>query len=172
MNAISLILTIIFINIVYVSLFTIRIIIVMKGQRILASLLSVVEVFVYLMGLNIALDNIDNPINLLAYCIGWGSGVYVGSKIEEWLALGYVTVQIVVDQSEPKLPQLLREKGYGVTSWTAEGRDGIRTVMQVLAKRSNERKLIKTIEDHTPKAFVISYEPRFFKGGFWTKRLK
>lgn len=167
----SILLTIIIINIVYVSLFTVRIILVMKSRRLLASLISMLEVFIYLMGLNIVLNNIDQPLNLIAYCVGWGSGVWLGIRIEEWLALGYSTVQIVVNSAETSLPARLRDKGYGVTSWTAEGRDGPRLVMQVLAKRSNEKKLLQYIQEFAPKAFVVSYEPRFFRGGFWTKRL-
>jgi uncharacterized protein YebE (UPF0316 family) len=159
-------------NIVYVSLFTIRIILVMKSRRVLASFISMIEVFVYLMSLTIVLNNIDKPLNLAAYCIGWGSGVWLGIKIEEWLALGYVTMQIVVDSSSSSLPLLLRDKGFGVTSWSAEGRDGSRVVMEVLAKRSLEKHLMRFIQEHAPKAFVISYEPRTFRGGFWTKRLK
>jgi uncharacterized protein YebE (UPF0316 family) len=159
------------INIVYVSFFTLRMIMVMKGQTLSASLLSTVEIFVYLMGLSIVLDNLDNPYNIAAYCIGWGVGVYTGSKIEEVLALGYVTVQVVIDSAEIQTPILLREKGYGVTSWLANGKDGQRLIMQVLAKRTNERKLYQTIQEISPKAFVISYEPKFFKGGFWTKRI-
>ncbi len=172
MDVARMMLIIFVINIVYVSLFTMRIILVMKSQQLLAALLSMVEVLIYLIGLNIVLQNIDNPYNLLAYCIGYGTGVWLGGKIEEWLALGYVTLQIVVDHEESKLPGILREKGFGVTSWVAEGKDGMRLVMQVLAKRSNEAKLIRKIQDISPKAFVISYEPRFFRGGFWTKRLK
>lgn len=172
MDGLSMILVIIAINIVYVSLFTVRLIFVMKGQRLLASVLSAVEVFTYIIGLNIALANIDKPLNLLAYCFGWGSGVYLGSKIEEWLALGYVTFQIVVDSSESNLPETLREKGFGVTSWLAEGREGSRLTMLVLVKRSNEKKLLKTIEELAPRAFLISYDPRYFRGGFWAKTLR
>ncbi|RKD21037.1 hypothetical protein BEP19_15260 [Ammoniphilus oxalaticus] len=172
MDGIGIILTIIVINIIYVSLFTIRLIFVMKGQRVLASVISTVEVFIYLMGLNIALANIDKPINLLAYCLGWGSGVYLGSKIEEWLALGYTTFQIVVDSTEGSLAETLRQEGFGVTSWFAEGRQGGRLVMLVLVKRSNEKKLLKTLEELAPRAFTISYDPRYFRGGFWAKRLR
>lgn len=171
MNETNMVVIIIIINVVYVSLFTIRLLFVMKGQNVLASLLSVVEVFIYLMGLHIVLENIDEVQNLIAYCIGWGSGVYLGSKIEQWIALGYITVQVVIEGTEENVPVLLREKGFGVTSWEAEGRDGSRIVMLVLAKRSNEKKLLKAIEEIVPKAFVISYEPRYFRGGFWTKKL-
>lgn len=163
--------TIIVINVIYVSLFTIRLIFVMKGKRLLASSLSVVEVFVYLIGLNIVLDNIDKPLNIVAYCIGFGLGVFLGSKIEDWLALGYITLQIVVDYEHTVLPEVLREKGYGVTSWLADGKDGQRLVMQVLAKRYHERRLYAAIQEVAPRAFIISHEPRFFAGGFWTRRL-
>jgi uncharacterized protein YebE (UPF0316 family) len=44
--------------------------------------------------------------------------------------------------------------------------------MEVLTKRSLEKHLLKLIQEIAPRAFVISYEPRAFRGGFWTKRLK
>src|SRR5690554_3056327 len=104
----------------------------MKGYRLLASMISMFEVFIYLIGLTIVLDNIDKPLNIMAYCLGFAGGVYLGAKIEEWLALGYVTLQIVVDNESTQLPVVLRKKGYGVTSWLADGKDGQRMVMQVL----------------------------------------
>jgi len=167
-----LILLIICINVVYVSMNTLRTIMVIKGQRLFASIMSVFEVGVYLYGLTIVLDNLKSPINIIAYCIGYGVGVYIGSLIEQHLALGYVQVQIIVDSVVHDLPNFLREKGFGVTSWTAEGKNGLRLVLQVLAKRSNEKELIKFVNEITPNAFVISYEPKHFIGGFWTKNIR
>lgn len=168
----QLLLAIILINVVYVSLNTLRMIFVIKGQRILSSILSMVEVFVYLMGLNIVLQNLDKPLNIAAYCVGFGLGIYIGSRIEEYLALGYVTLQVIVDSFECEIPTKLREQGYGVTAWSADGKDGKRLVMHVLAKRTNERQLMEMLETLSPKAFIISYEPKNFKGGFWVKRLQ
>ncbi|WP_316571188.1 DUF2179 domain-containing protein [Neobacillus sp. YIM B06451] len=168
----SIILTIIVINILYVSLFTLRMMIVIKGYRTLASILSMGEVFVYLMGLTIVLDNLDKPLNIAAYCFGWGLGVFIGSKIEGYLALGYVVMEVIVDSSDLTVPTKIREKGYGVTSWVADGKDGRRLVMKVLAKRKNEQKLKKLILSLYPKAFMISYEPTHFNGGFMLGRLR
>ncbi|XEC96262.1 DUF2179 domain-containing protein [Paenibacillus tarimensis] len=169
MNAWTLVGTIVAINVVYVSIFTLRLILVIKGRTIAASLLSMAEVFVYLTGLNLVLSNLDNPVNMAAYCIGFGLGVFLGSRIEEYLALGYLVVQVIVNSLEAELPNKLRDHGYGVTSWVADGRDGKRLVMQVLVKRSNEKRLMNTIVKLAPKAFVISHEPKQFKGGFWVK---
>lgn len=170
-QSLQLVVLIVVINIVYVSLSTVRFILLMKAMRQVASALSVVEVFVYIIGLDIALRNIHKPINLIAYCVGWGMGVYLGSKIEEWLALGYVTIQIIVDHGWQHLPETLRTKGYGVTSWVANGRDGQRLVMLVLARRSNEKKLFSLINEVAPKSFVVSHDMRQFRGGFWVNRL-
>lgn len=164
--------SIIGINIAYVSLFTLRLIFSIKGRRGAASLLAVLEVFIYLAGLNLVLQNLSNPVNMAAYCLGFGAGVYLGSRIEEYMALGYSVVQVIADSAESTLPDKLRSFGYGVTSWSADGRDGKRLVMQVLVKRSNEKKLMVSISTVAPRAFVISHEPRQFKGGFWTKMIE
>ncbi|WP_342510421.1 DUF2179 domain-containing protein [Sporosarcina sp. FSL K6-1522] len=166
------ILTIIGINLVYVSLFTLRVLFTFKGMRIIASFVSMAEVFIYLMGLTLVLDNLDNPINIAAYCFGWGLGVYVGSRIEKKLALGYTVFEVVVNDLDTEICRYLREKNYGVTSWLADGKDGKRLVMKVLAKRKDEQKLRRTILETAPKAFIISYEPTTFNGGFLAKHLR
>lgn len=144
---------------------------VIKGRRVLAAGISMVEVGIYLLGLSIVLNSLDSPLKVIAYCLGYGAGVYIGSRIEQRLALGYVNVQVIVDSDEHDLPQLLRERGYGVTSWYGEGRDGYRLVLQVLAKRSNENDLLKYLHETAPNAFVMSYEPKQFSGGFWVKHI-
>ncbi|MFD1926649.1 DUF2179 domain-containing protein [Sporosarcina siberiensis] len=164
-------LTIIIINIIYVSLFTLRVILVIKGYRVVASFLSMAEVFVYLMGLTIVLDNLDNPVNIAAYCLGWGMGVFLGSKIEARLALGYIVFDVVVDSLEIEIPMKIREQGYGVTSWVADGKDGQRLVIKILAKRNYEKKLRDLVISLSPKAFIISYEPNKMNGGFLLKNL-
>lgn len=164
-------LVIVGINIVYVSLFTLRMIMTIKGKKALASALSIIEVFIYLMGLTMVLNRLNNPWNVAAYCLGYGFGVYLGGRIEERLALGYSQVQVIVDSLETELPVKLRSLGYGVTSWAADGKDGKRLVMQVLVKRSNEPRLLSQLLELSPKAFIVSYEPKYFKGGFWIRRI-
>jgi uncharacterized protein YebE (UPF0316 family) len=101
----------------------------------------------------------------------WGF-IYLGSKIESFLALGYIVMEVVVDSLEYHLPEKVREQGYGVTSWLADGKDGKRLVMKVLAKRNREQKLKQLITSLSPAAFMISYEPTHFNGGFLLKRVK
>lgn len=160
------------INIVYVSFFTIRMIMTLKGYRYLAAMVSMVEVVIYIVGLGLVLDNLDQIQNLVAYAIGYGSGVIVGSKIEEKMALGYITVNVITSEQNQILPKALREQGYGVTDWAANGRDGDRQSMQILTPRKMELKLYMTIKEIDPKAFIIAYEPKSIHGGFWVKQVR
>lgn len=160
------------INIVYVTFFTIRMIMTLKGYRYLAAMVSMVEVVIYIVGLGLVLDNLDQVQNLVAYAIGYGSGVVVGSIIEEKMALGYITVNVITSEQSQLLPNALREKGYGVTDWAANGRDGDRQSMQILTPRKMELKLYVTIKQIDPKAFIIAYEPKSIHGGFWVKQVR
>lgn len=142
-----------------------------KGLRAHAASLSIVEVFVFIMGLSIILNNLDSPWKIAAYCLGYAMGVFLGSVIEEKMALGYITAEVIVDSLNSTFPEELRNHGFGVTCWSAQGRDGQRLVMRVLAKRNRQKELLKIIDNFCPSAFVLFDEPKYFRGGFWTKRI-
>jgi uncharacterized protein YebE (UPF0316 family) len=171
-NSYVMVAIILIINIVYVSFFTIRMILTLKGQRYLAAGLSTVEVVIYVVGLGLVLENLNEIQNLIAYAVGYGIGVIVGMKIEEKLALGYITINVITKEYDLDLPKALREKGYGVTDWAAHGLEGDRLAMQILTPRKYELKLYQTIKELDPKAFIIAFEPKAIHGGFWVKSVK
>jgi len=171
-NAITMVVIILVINIVYVSLSTIRMILTLKGRRYIAAFVSMFEVVIYVVGLGLVLDTLDQIQNLVAYAVGFGTGVVVGSMIEEKLALGYITVNVVSSNPDFNFTQRIRQKGYGVTSWPAYGMDGDRLAMQILTPRKYEQNLYQVIKEIDPKAFIISYEPKQIYGGFWVKQVR
>lgn len=160
------------IQIVYVSAYTLRMILTLKGQKYIAALISMFEIVIYVLGLNLVLSYLDQISALVVYALGYGLGILVGAWIEEKIALGYITVKVICDQTRGTIVTTLREKGYGVTSWLGNGRDGDRLVMEILAKRKNQKKLYETILELDPKAFIITVEPKQFHGGFWTRSIK
>lgn len=160
------------IQIVYVSAYTLRMILTLKGQKYIAALISMVEIVIYVLGLNLVLSYLDQISALVVYALGYGLGILIGAWIEEKIALGYITVKVICDQTRGTIVTTLREKGYGVTSWLGNGRDGDRLVMEILAKRKNQKKLYETILELDSKAFIITVEPKQFHGGFWTRSIK
>ena len=159
------------IQIAYVSIATLRLIIMMKGGRKLASLISFAEVFIYILGLSTVLQHMDSWYNLVTYCVGFAIGVYTGSLIEEKMAMGYIMVQVTTRREDSNMAQQLRDEGFGVTAWLAEGLSGERLVLNVLTKRNRQRDLVQKVQEIDPQAFVISFEPKTFVGGFWVKRV-
>lgn len=163
-----------FINFAYVTLNTLRFMLTMKGYRILAPLMSMVEITIYILGLSMVLDRLDNPINLLTYALGYAIGISVGIKIEDKLALGYIMVTVILPTNtdqEASLPRVLRKNGYGVTQSYGEGLEGERMVLEILSPRNTERTLYALIKEIEERAFIISYEPKYISGGFWTKKV-
>ncbi|KAB8129885.1 DUF2179 domain-containing protein [Gracilibacillus oryzae] len=171
-NAFVMVVIIMAINIVYVSLSTLRVILTLKGRRYIAAVIGTVEIVIYTVGLGIVLDNLGEIQNIVAYGLGYGIGVIVGSMIEEKLALGYITVNVISSNPDISFTRQLRDKGYGVTSWYAYGMDGDRLSMQILSPRKYELHLYETIKSIDPKAFIIAYEPKQIHGGFWVKKVK
>ncbi|KUP09217.1 hypothetical protein Q73_00445 [Bacillus coahuilensis m2-6] len=171
-NGLLMVVIILLINIVYVSFFTIRMILTLKGYRYVAAFVSMIEVVIYVVGLGLVLDNLNEIQNLVAYAVGYGIGVIVGMKIEEKLALGYITVNVITKEYDRNLPKELRELGYGVTNWAANGLEGDRMALQILTPRKYELKLYDTIKELDPKAFIMTYEPKAIHGGFWVKNVR
>ena len=165
------VLAIFVVNVAYVSFLTMRTILTLKGYRYV--LLSLV-----FRSLSLCCRSRDGHVkfrpNSKYYCLRfWFSiGIIVGMKIEEKLALGYTVVNVTSSEYELDLPRQLRDLGYGVTHYTAYGRDGDRLILQILTPRRFEFKLIDTIKQIDNKAFIVAYEPRTIHGGFWAKGLK
>lgn len=160
------------VNVVYVAFSTARMILMLKGRTYVAAGVSMIEVILNVYALGLVLENLAEIQNLIAYAIGFATGLIIGSIIEEKLALGYITVNVVSTNPELKFTEQLREKGYGVTSFTSYGMDGDRLSMQILTPRRYELRLYETIKEIDPKAFIISYEPKRIHGGFWVKQVR
>ena len=172
-NAFVMVAIIFAINIVYVTLSTTRMILTLKGYRYVAAFMSIIETTVYIVGLGLVLDNLGSIQNLIAYALGFGTGIIVGSKLEEKLSLGYIMVNAISQQSDVNnLSKVLREEGYGVTDWTANGLEGHRQALQILTPRKHELKLYNRLKELDPGIFIIAYEPKTIHGGFWEKRVR
>ena len=113
LNGVIMVGIILVINIIYVTFLTLRMILTLKGQRYLAAFIGTIEMLVYVVGLGLVLDNLNQIQNVIAYAVGFGIGIIVGTKIEEKLALGYITVNAITKELDLDLPKQLREKATG-----------------------------------------------------------
>lgn len=166
------ILLILLLQLIYVPLLSLRTIFMVKGKTLLASVFGMIEALIYVFGLSLVFAGDQSGLAMLVYAIGFGLGILVGGYIESKLAIGYTTLFVKITNKNIELFQILRELGFGVTIFEGEGRDGARYQLEILTRRDREDELIKLIEEHEPRAFIMSFEPRRFKGGFLLKGMK
>jgi uncharacterized protein YebE (UPF0316 family) len=166
------ILLILLLQLVYVPLLSLRTIFMVKGKTILASLLGIIEALIYVFGLSLVFSGDQSVLAMVVYAVGFGLGILVGGYIESKLAIGYTTLMVKLLNKNMELLTVLRDLGFGVTIFEGEGRDGARYQLEILTRRDREDECMDLIEKYEPRAFIISYEPRRFRGGYLLKGMK
>lgn len=163
---------ILLLQLLYVPLFTLRTIFLVKNITALASIIGIVEMLIYVFGLSLVFSGDQGFLAMVVYAVGFGIGIIIGTKIEQKLAIGYIYVTINTQARNEQLIQILRNEGFAVTTYIGEGRDSSRYKYEILTARNREKELFALVQHHEPSAFIISYEPKSFKGGFLVRRMK
>ncbi|MGI6513773.1 MAG: DUF2179 domain-containing protein [Syntrophomonadaceae bacterium] len=159
-----------FARIIDVSLGTVRMILTIRGERYIAAVIGFFEIMVYVVALGKVIGSLDEPVKLILYCLGFASGVIVGSWLEGVLALGYQGIQVIMDNDNQELVEQLREEGYAITTWKAEGLSGPKLVLNLVVKRGISLKIAERIREHDEHAFIVFMEPKSFAGGYFKKK--
>ncbi len=154
------------VQLIYVPIYTLRTIFLFKNKNILAAILGLIEALINVFGLSLVFTGDTGFMGMFVYAVGYGLGILVGTLVERKLAIGYNSFIVNLLNKDTGILKELREKGFGVTVYTGEGRDGKRYRLDILAQRKREEELIKLIESYEPEAFIVSYEVRKLKGGF------
>ncbi len=163
---------ILILQLLYVPLLTLRTIFLVKNMTAIAAVLGFLEALIYVFGLSLVFSGEQGPLAMLVYALGFGLGILIGGAVENKLAIGYNNFVVNLMDKNTELIDFLRNEGFGVTVYEGEGRDSKRYRLDILTKRNREEELLNLIETHDPRAFIVSYEPRRFKGGFLVNTMK
>ena len=148
-------------KIIDVSLGTLRIILISKGAKKLVPLLGFVEVLIWIVTIGQVMKNLTNPVNYIAYALGFAMGNYVGILIEQKLALGSVLIRVITRRDASELITYLQSNDFGVTVIPAEGSLGPVHLIFTVIKRSNLNKVVEIIKKFNPKAFYSIEDIRY-----------
>ncbi|NJP38940.1 DUF5698 domain-containing protein [Alkalicoccus luteus] len=159
-------------QLLFVPILTLRTIMMVKSQKGKAAGLGVLEGVIYVVAIGIVLSDLSNYYNMAAYALGFGAGLYIGAMVEEKLAIGYVTIEANIPQPNDELVARLREVGFSVSTSSVQGIETERYMLFCTARRDREKEFYRIIETFEERAFVASYEPRSFKGGYITKGMR
>jgi uncharacterized protein YebE (UPF0316 family) len=141
-------------RIVDVSLMTIRVLMVVRGKRVMAALLSFIEVIIWVLAAGAVIRNLASPWHAIGYAGGFAAGTAVGMWIESLLALGVCSVRAFSRDTGGGLVTDLREQGFGVTEQIGSGREGPVDILHAVVRRRDVRRVLELIDRHDPDAFV------------------
>jgi len=166
------ILLILILQLCYVPMLALRTISMVKKLTLLTAFFGFLEAIIYVFGLALVLSGDQSVLAMVVYALGFSLGLIVGIKVEDKIAIGYRSVNVNIKSENSSLIEYLRSQGYGVTVFKGDGREGSRFMLDILTKRSKEKELFDIIGNYEPTAFIISYEPTRFKGGYIEQLMK
>jgi len=156
----------------YVSLGTLRIIFVARGQRVFSPLLGFFEVVIWLIAISQIMNNVTNVAAYFAYAAGFAVGNYVGILIEEKMAIGILVVRIIIPDESEVLKYSLSEAGFGVTSLEAKGSQGTVQLIYTIVRRKDLPRVIKIINASHSDAFYSVEDARQVREGVFPLKRK
>ena len=155
-----------FLRIGDVSLSTLRILLAMRNQKVLVPLIGVAEVTIWIFAVGNAIRHLESPLHVLGYALGFATGSLVGMWIEEKLAIGLATMQIISRKNTEALAEAMRALGCGVTEFEGSGREGPVEVLHSVVQRRQIARVLAEVERLDPEAFITVEEPREIRRGW------
>jgi uncharacterized protein YebE (UPF0316 family) len=154
-------------RIVDVSLYTFRLMMVVRGRKGLAWLLAFCQSAIYVLAIVEVITNLDNWLNIIGYAAGFATGNVVGMWLEGKLAIGITHLRVISSRRGSLITERLRTAGYAVTEIAGQGKDGMVTILTCGVKRREAGKVTQIIAEVDDDAFITEESVRLVWHGFW-----
>ena len=156
-------------KIVEITIQSLKTCMMVKGQRLKAAGLGFVECTIWGLVISTIIGTLgDNIFLLLFYCVGYATGLFLGSTIESKIALGTSNLELIAnDESTEKITEYLKSNNKGYTVFNGYGStDKMNMIFIVLPRRETPKVLreIRAICDN--KVFVVASEVSKYAGGY------
>lgn len=155
-----------FLRIFDVSLSTLRILLSIRNQRVMVPIIGFFEVLIWIFAVGSAIRNLESIWHVLGYAGGFATGNIVGLWIEGKLAIGLATLRIISRAGGVELAEALRERGYGVTEFFGQGREGRVEIVYTAVARREIPRVLDEVARWDPDAFITVEEPREVRRGW------
>lgn len=150
-----------------VTLGTLRIIFVSKGERKKAPIVGFFEVFIWVVIISQIFSHANDIVAYLAYAGGYATGNYVGILVENKIAFGYQLFRVYTKKSGQELTQLLNKNGFGSTCMKGEGAVSEVDIIETVISRKSEKKVTGLINQFDPDAFFLIEDIRSKRKGIF-----
>ena len=157
-----------FARIIDVSIGTVRTVLVVRGNRIMGSILAFFEVLIWFFAAREALNTIDSILVPIFYAGGYATGTYVGTLISNNFLDGLISVQVISKNSKAlKIIKEVRSNGFGVSVIDLNNtQDKVNKKLLIIQLNKKKLKIITHIIRSIDRdAFVIINETKYVQKG-------
>lgn len=158
-------------RIIDVTIGTLRIVMVSKGQKLWAPILGFFEVLIWLIAISKIFQNLDNWVCYATYAAGFATGNYIGLLFEEKLAVGIVKIQIITSKKANVLIHNLTTAGYTITHHEAQGSSEEVSIIYSIINRKEIQKVEDIVKTTNPKAFYSIEEVKSVSKGIFSTNI-
>ena len=156
-------------KIIEISIQSLKTCMMVKGQRVKAAALGFLECVIWGLVISTIIGTLgDNIFLLLFYCVGYASGLYIGSTIEGKIALGTSNLQLIAnDENTEIIIEYIKEKGNGYTVFEGHGsKDKMNMILIVLPRKEMQKMLREIRSKCDNKVFVVASDVSKYAGGY------
>lgn len=139
------------------TLSTLRIIVVANGRKLLGSILQGVIALVWAFSTRlVVVDVLKDSFKVVSFTLGSLVGSYIGSLIEEKIAMGTNMLTAVIDKSySSKIIRSLKKQKYDVIVLNGKRKDEFKNILFIMVKRKKRNDVIKLIKNIDSNSTVI-----------------
>ncbi len=156
-------------KIVEITIQSLKTCMMVKGQRLKAAMLGFVECMIWGLVISTIISTLgDNLFLLLFYCVGYATGLFLGSTIEGKIALGTSNLQLIANDENTKLIiSYLRQNKRGYTVFDGRGStDKMNMILIVLPRREMKQVLKEIRKLCQNRVFVVASDVSKYAGGY------
>ena len=136
------------------ALATLRLIVVANGKKLLGAILNGIIAIIWLFVTGMVIINVkEDPIKIIIFCLGSIVGSYLGSLIEEKIAMGTNMLICVVNSM---YESIVKEKLNNYQIITLCEKDKNHSILFITLKRKEIYKISKLIKSIDKNANIIS----------------
>lgn len=151
-----------------VTLGTLRIIFVSKGEKIKAPFVGFFEVFIWIVVISQIFSHANDIVAYLAYAGGYAAGNFVGILVENKIAFGFQMFRIYTKKNGADLTMALNKKGFGSTYIKGEGAVSEVGIVEAVVSRKDVKQIKNIIDTFDSSAFYIIEDIRSKRKGIFS----
>ena len=157
-------------RIVDVSLGTLRIIFVSKGEKYKAPLIGFVEVFIWVVVISQILSRANDMVSYVSYAAGYAAGNYIGILLENRIAYGIILCRIYTRKDGATLVQRLNKLDIGATLTHGRGSTHAVDIIETVVDRKEMNRLAGILTEFDNNIFYVVEDVRTKQNGIFPKR--